>query len=187
MFTPAEARSMIRKAIKRVPEGEEIRHLNIMPMMDMMTILLVAFVAQIAVASNAAMANSVVLPATFGEQPMPETAALLIITKTGIVVEGEPVVAVRNGDVDPSQKEGGADGRKIPRLSAFLGKLRSLQDAALVKSGKPVPTVPELMIVADRSIPYGLLINVMFSAKQKEAGFKRFRLIVGKSRTVTPK
>ena len=88
MFTPAEARSMIRKAIKRVPEGEEIRHLNIMPMMDMMTILLVAFVAQIAVASNAAMANSVVLPATFGEQPMPETAALLIITKTGIVVEG---------------------------------------------------------------------------------------------------
>ena len=37
MFTPAEARSMVRKAVKRVPEGEEIRHLNIMPMMDMMT------------------------------------------------------------------------------------------------------------------------------------------------------
>jgi hypothetical protein len=50
----SEARSMIRKAVKRVPEGEEIRHLNIMPMMDMMTILLVAFISQIAVASNAA-------------------------------------------------------------------------------------------------------------------------------------
>ncbi len=185
MFTPAEARSLVRKAVKRVPEGEEIRHLNIMPMMDMMTILLVAFISQIAVASNNAAANSVVLPATFGEQPMPETAALLIITKTAIVVEGEEIVAVRNGDVDPSQKEGGADGRKIPRLSSFLGNLRGLQDEALRKAGKPVPTVPELMIVADRAIPYGLLINVMFSAKQKEAGFKRFRLIVQKSRTVS--
>ena len=36
-------------------------------------------------------------------------------------------------------------------------------------------------------IPYGLLINVMFSAKQKEAGFKRFRLIVQKSATVSGK
>lgn len=187
MFTPAEARSMVRKAVKRVPEGEEIRHLNIMPMMDMMTILLVAFISQIAVASNTAASNSVVLPATYGEQPMPEASALLIITKTAIVVEGEEIVAVRNGDVDPSQKEGGADGRKIPRLSTFLGTLRGLHDQALRDSGKPVPAIPELMIVADRSIPYGLLINVMFSAKQKEAGFKRFRLIVAKSATVSGK
>ena len=186
MFTPAEARSMVRKAVKRVPEGEEIRHLNIMPMMDMMTILLVAFISQIAVASNTAASNSVVLPATYGEQPMPEASALLIITKTAIV-EGEEIVAVRNGDVYPSQKEGGADGRKIPRLSTFLGTLRGLHDQALRDAGKPLPPIPELMIVADRTIPYGLLINVMFSAKQKEAGFKRFRLIVQKSATVSGK
>ena len=43
-FTQREARRIIRKAVGRVPEGEEIRHLNIMPMMDMMTILLVAFI-----------------------------------------------------------------------------------------------------------------------------------------------
>ena len=183
-FTPSEARGLIRKAVGRVPEGEEIRHLNIMPMMDMMTILLVAFISQIAVASNAAATNSVTLPATFGEQPMPETASTIIITKTAIVVEGEEIVAVRNGDVDPSQKEGGADGRKIPRLTNFLGTLRGLQNQALRDQGKPVPAVPELMIVADRSIPYGLLVSVMFSAKQKEAGYKRFRLIVQKSHPI---
>lgn len=183
-FTPSEARALIRKAVGRVPEGEEIRHLNIMPMMDMMTILLVAFISQIAVASNAAATNSVVLPATFGEQPMPETASTLIITKTAIVVEGEEIVAVRNGDVDPSQKEGGADGRKIPRLTTFLGNLRTLQNQQLRDAGKAPPPVPELMIVADRAIPYGLLVSVMFSAKQKEAGYKRFRLIVQKSHPV---
>ena len=43
MINPREARAIIRQAVKRVPEGEEIRHLNIMPMMDIMTILLVAF------------------------------------------------------------------------------------------------------------------------------------------------
>ena len=40
------------------------------------------------------------------------------------------------------------------------------------------------MIVADRTIPYGLLLSVMFSAKEKEAGYKRFRLIVQKGAIV---
>src|SRR5258706_296080 len=90
-FTQREARRIIRKAVGRVPEGEEIRHLNIVPMMDMMTILLVAFIYQAAA------------PAA------------------------------------------------------------------------------ELLIIADRTTPYRLLIEVLFSAKQKEAGYKHFRLIVQKS------
>ena len=46
-FTNREARTLVRKAVAHVPEGESIRHLNIMPMMDMMTILLVAFIFQL--------------------------------------------------------------------------------------------------------------------------------------------
>ena len=38
----------------------------------------------------------------------------------------------------------------------------------------------ELLIIADRTTPYRLLLEVMFSAKQKEAGYKHFRLIVQK-------
>jgi len=180
-FTAREARGVIRKAVGRVPEGEEIRHLNIMPMMDMMTILLVAFISQAAASATSVIAGTVVLPSSVSEQPMPETASMLVITKSAIVVEGEEIVAVHNGDVDASQKEGGADGRKIPRLSNFLGNLRREHEAALKRDGKAVPPVPELMIIADRSTPYGLLLSVMFSAKQKESGYKRFRLIVQKS------
>jgi biopolymer transport protein ExbD len=61
-FTQREARRIIRKAVSRVPEGEEIRHLNIMPMMDMMTILLVAFIFQASVSASALTASSVTLP-----------------------------------------------------------------------------------------------------------------------------
>ncbi len=39
---------------------------------------------------------------------------------------------------------------------------------------------PELLIIADRTTPYRLLVEVIFSAKQKESGYKRFRLIVTK-------
>ena len=58
-FTQREARRIVRKAVGRVPEGEEIRHLNIMPMMDMMTILLVAFIFQAATSATALTAGTV--------------------------------------------------------------------------------------------------------------------------------
>src|SRR5688500_18678734 len=130
-FTQREARRIIRKAIGRVPEGEEIRHLNIMPMMDMMTILLVAFIAQAATSATDVAARQVSLPPSLSSDELPADATTLIITKNAIVVVASTgakhVVAVTNGQIDPAEKEGGALGVKIPRLTNFLANLRSLQ------------------------------------------------------------
>jgi biopolymer transport protein ExbD len=183
-FSQREARRIIRQAVGRVPEGESIRHLNIMPMMDMMTILLVAFIFSAATSATALTAGSVQLPRTQSDDELPEGAATLIISKSGIVVEGESIVSVSNGQVDPAEKEGGIQGIKIPRLTNFLAQLQQLQLAAL--RGKPghdpaQEKPPELMIIADRSTPYRLLMEVLYSAKQKEAGYKVFRMIVQKS------
>ena len=71
-FTARQARAIIRKAVKRVPEGEDVRHLNIMPMMDMMTVLLVAFIFQAQVTTTAASASQVNLPPLVNEEPLPE-------------------------------------------------------------------------------------------------------------------
>ncbi len=189
-FTQREARRIIRKAVGRVPEGEEIRHLNIMPMMDMMTILLVAFIFQAATSATALTAGSVQLPRALSDDEIPEGAATLIITRTGIVVEGKSIVAVANGDVDAAEKEGGSLGVKIPRLTNFLAALRQQEEAQKRADPSYDPAKappPELMIIADRTTPYRLLLQVMYSAKQKEAGYKRFRLIVQKSFPITPK
>jgi len=187
-FTQREARSLLRKAVKRVPEGESIRHLNIMPMMDMMTILLVAFIFQMATSALELTAGSVDLPRTTADAPMPEKAWILIITPEGIVVEGKTIVPVNNGDVDASEKEGGSLGLKIPRLTNFLASLRQEELKTMARSGidpaKAPP--PELLVIADRNTPYRLLLEVMFSAKQKEAGYKHFRLIVQKNFPVKP-
>ena len=182
-FSAREARYIIRKEVKRVAEGEEVRHLNITAMMDMMTILLVTFIFQASVSSEIN-AGEVELPDSVSDEPMPEARSTVVITQTGIVVEGKTIAAVRDGDVDASDKEGGALGVKIPALTNFLANLRAVEDAKMRERGKTVPTVPELMILADRHTPYRLLLQVMFSAKQKEAGYKRFRLVVQKHHPV---
>lgn len=184
-FSQREARSIVRKQVKRVPEGEEIRHLNIMPMMDMMTILLVAFISQLATSATEMTAASVSLPKSPTDEELPETSSTLVIAKTGIVVEGKQIVAISNGRVDASEKPKGTEGYKIPKLSNFLGALRREVEAKHKPDGKPQQP-PELLIIADRTTPYSLLIEVMFSAKEKEAGYKRFRLIVEKQFPVTP-
>jgi biopolymer transport protein ExbD len=159
-----------------------------MPMMDMMTILLVAFIFQMATSALELEAGTVELPRTAADAPLPEKAWTLVITPTGIVVEGKSIVSVNNGDVDASEKEGGSLGIKIPRLSNFLASLRQEEIKQLQRAGidpaKAPP--PELLIIADRTIPYRLLIEVMFSAKAKEAGYKHFRLIVQKNFPVKP-
>src|SRR5215475_7996046 len=109
-FTQREARGLIRKAVARVPEGESIRHLNIMPMMDMMTILLVAFIFQISTNALDVIAGTVNLPRTETDAALPKKSWTLVITTTGVVVEGKTIVPVLNGDVDPGEKEGGSLG-----------------------------------------------------------------------------
>ncbi|ACY15892.1 biopolymer transporter ExbD [Haliangium ochraceum] len=178
MISAREARAIVRKAIKRVPEGEEIRHLNIMPMMDIMTILLVAFIFQAAVGAAAVTAASVDLPSSVSQEPMPEAASIVIVSPEAISVEDQQIVPLHGGEVDPSLKEGGALGVAIPKLTKFLAAWRQSNEAEMRAKGKTVPDIPELMIIADRSVPYRLLYQVIYSAKQKEAGYKRFRLIV---------
>jgi len=144
----------------------------------------VAFIFSAATSATALTAGSVSLPRTQSDDELPEGAATLIISKSGIVVEGESIVSVTDGQVDSAEREGGLQGIKIPRLTNFLAKLHQLQLAALrskpghdLSKEKP----PELMIIADRSTPYRLLMEVLYSAKQKEAGYKVFRMIVQKA------
>jgi biopolymer transport protein ExbD len=181
-FTQREARHIIRKAIGRVPEGEDIRHLNIMPMMDMMTILLVAFITQAAASAADVAARSVQLPPIASDEEIHDETTTLVITKTNIVVEGKSIAAVNNGKVDDGAKEGGSTGMKITALTQYLSNLHTAQLANA--RGKPnfdADKLSEIMIIADRTTPYRLLIEVMFSAKQQEAGYKHFRMIVEKS------
>ncbi|MCP4447783.1 MAG: hypothetical protein GY811_20960 [Myxococcales bacterium] len=180
MINKQEARGIIRKAVHRVPEGEEIRHLNIMPMMDMMTILLVAMIFQASTA-GAMSIGDVDLPFSQSHEKFPESATTVTIAKEAILVQGRPIISVKNGKVDSSEKENGVLGIKINRLSGTLGAVRALYEQKQAAEGKVKEgesPIPELFIVADKTTPYRLLFEVIASARAKEAGYRRFRLIV---------
>lgn len=97
---------------------------------------------------------------------LPEAPAL-VISPTAIVIEGQSIVAVVNGDVDAAEKEGGALGIRIPRVATFM---KALVEAT--PSGPPVT----LNLLVDPATPYKLLVSVMFSAKS--APIRTFALAV---------
>ena len=177
MISKKEARGIIRQAVKRVPEGEEIRHLNIMPMMDIMTILLVAFLVLAVEASAALEVSNVQLPAAQSYEPQPELSTFVTITEQAILIDGASFMPVIDGDVDPSKKPNPMS-LVIPELSAYLGHVRKEREDQLIARGKQPDSLPELVLFADRSINFKLLYEVIASSRTDEAGYRRFRLMV---------
>ena len=115
-----EARSIIRKAKRRVPEHEAITHINLTAMMDMMTILLVFMIKASATQTSTLNLGDITLPQSKTRMPPPEEAVQVTIAKTAILVEGEPVVAVKGGDVDASEKKNGTFGIEISKVKDLL-------------------------------------------------------------------
>jgi biopolymer transport protein ExbD len=169
-----EARSIIRKAKRRVPEGEAITHLNITPMMDMMTILLVFMIKSMAVQTSTLNLNDVTLPNSTTRQPPPEEAVSIVIAREALLVEGDPIVKIKNGDVDASEKTAGSFGIEIAKLKDNLTKQHTR--ITRLATAQHIDPSNEVTIVADRNTPYRLLAAVMYTAGQAE--FRNYRLIV---------
>jgi len=183
-FTVREARAVIRKTVRRVPEGDAVTTLNLTAMMDMMTILLIFLIETLAIATSP-LSISVALPPSSTHQPEPEQTKVVTIAKEAILVEGLPVVKVLNGDVDAAERREGQFGSEITKLREVL----SAHHEGLYKlSGPGEEPSHELTIIADKDVPYHLLYSVMYTAGQASAkshpngpGFTKYRLIVLKT------
>lgn len=172
-----EARSLIRKARRRVPEGENITHLNITPMMDMMTILLVFLLKSMAVQTSTLNLGEVALPTSSTRAAPPEEAVQVVIARNVILVEGEPVASVINGDVDAGAKSEGQFGIEITKLKQQLeGHHKRIEKIAAAQGREPSN---EVTIIADKDTPYRLLASVMYTSGQ--ARFQQYRMIVLRS------
>lgn len=95
-----------------------------------------------------------------------ENALAIVVQPSAITIEGQAVVALTAGEVDPSDKEGGAQGSNIPRLTHVLAALRT---------ASPRPLAPPLLL-CDRTLPARLLIDILVSARKAGDGFHRFQL-----------
>lgn len=177
----ATVKRIIRRNIKKHPE---IQHtgINIYPMMDMMTILLVFMVMQFASSSAAAITQSeeLLIPYSTSEVEMGE-ATPIQISRSAIIVDGNEIVELRNGLVDPSHKQGGGTGFLITPLFREMGRIRDLKKMIAAQNPRR-PFNGEVQIIADERTPFRTLAEVIYTLGQTE--FKNLRFVTNKTQAL---
>ncbi|MSP60998.1 MAG: hypothetical protein EXR72_11765 [Myxococcales bacterium] len=173
-LTRRAARKSLAKFKAKLGDADEVGHLNITAMMDMMSILLVFMLKQFA-AEQASMnvSEALQLPKSSSTQQFTQQVNVTVST-TAIIVEGEALVSVRAGAVDPGAKRDGPSGYYItPVVDTLQKHANRLKKIGLMGGGKFEGT---LLLLVDRSIPYRLVTEVLYSAGQAE--FRNYRLVV---------
>ena len=111
--------------------------------------------------------------ASAAEQPCPDGLAT---GSNDVVVEGKQALSLRNGQVDPSQKQGGSNGFLVTPLLTVLQQHRDR--LKLIAQSQPNrPFRGEVQIIADRRTPYRTLVEVLYTMGQAEFKAMRFVLL----------
>ena len=164
---------VVRAKLRRRPEPEHFG-LNIYPMMDMLTILLVYMMAIFATSSAAAVQESSELRIPYSTSQVEVSEALGVqISRSGIVVDGKPVLELRNGIVDPSLKQGGSSGFLITPLYKTLSEIRDRKKRTAARFANQ-PFVGDVQVIADKRTPYRTLSEVLYTLGQTDYTNRRF-------------
>jgi biopolymer transport protein ExbD len=168
---------VVRAKLRRRPEPEHFG-LNIYPMMDMLTILLVYMMAMFATSSAAAVQESSELRIPYSTSKVELSDAIsLQISRSAVVVDGKPILELRNGIIDPSLKQGGSSGFLIIPLYKSLSDIRDRKKRTAQRFTNQ-PFVGDVQIIADKRTPYRTLSEVIYTLGQTE--FKNLRFVVNK-------
>jgi biopolymer transport protein ExbD len=182
--TMAQVKSIVRRKLRKVPPHEE-QSLNIYPMMDMMTILLVFLIMQFAQASaSVVQSEDMQMPYSTSRHEV-EEAMPIQISRSDIVVDGHRVLGLRNGIVDPSQKQGGANGFLITPLLTVMQQHRD----RLKLIAQHVPSRPftgTVQIIADTRTPFRTLSEVIYTMGQAEFSHIHFVVLETAQHGETP-
>ena len=138
--------------------------LNLIALMDVFTILVFFFLVHSTDSAQQAHSELVNLPESFADQ-QPRDTPVVTITSSGILLEGEPIVAV-----DDTMRS--SQGRIMALYTALQAQI-ALQQS---DEGGTKGAARELTIMGDKSIPFELLNRVMHTCTQ--AGYGNISLSV---------
>jgi biopolymer transport protein ExbD len=170
--TIGDCKRVIRRVLSKHVHEEEMG-LNLYPMMDMMTILLVFLIMSFASgAADVVQSEELQIPVSTAKTDAVEALGI-VISSSEIVVEGKRVLALRNGKVDPSLKQGGGNGWLITPLFNALKQHRDRLKTIASKNPQRAFR-GEVRLVADKRTPFRTLGEVIYSLGQAEFGALRF-------------
>ena len=132
--------------------------LNLVSLMDIFTILVFFLLVNSSDVQTLPNAKDMKLPESIAEKK-PEETVTILIGKTDILVQGEPVAKIE--DVLAIQ------GNDIPELREAL---LSQNDRVLRRAAKDDIAGREVTIMGDKDIPYRLLKKVMATCTQSDYG-----------------
>ena len=169
-----KARKILNKLRNELESGGDVSHLNITAMMDMMSILLVFMLKQFAnEQASMNMSDSLLLPKSNSPiKPVPSVN--VTVSQQSIIVEGEPVTAIRAHAVDPSVKRDGPNGFYITPLVDTLQKHANRLKKLEAMGGPKFDGT--MLLLVDKETPYRLVTEVLYSSGQAE--FRNYRLVV---------
>ncbi|MBI5477433.1 MAG: biopolymer transporter ExbD [Deltaproteobacteria bacterium] len=172
-LTRQEARKFMN-GFKRKMDEIEHTDLNIVPMMDMMTILLVFLIKSMtASAENIALDQDLQMPKALTSTEA-RGALNVQVTANWILVEGQKVVPIKRGKVDPADKRDGETGFSITKLYDEMKKQSERDKRRAAITGDKASG--ELTLMAHYNTPYRLILEVLYTAGEAEYG--KYRLLV---------
>ncbi|MCY1077005.1 ExbD/TolR family protein [Archangium lansingense] len=162
-------KALARKKRKEREAAGEIKELNITAMMDMMTILLVFLLKSFASSSAAMTASEDVRPPVSSTRATPKDTVVVTVTPKNILVGEKEVLKLARGQIPPEALQG----RVVMPLDAQLKK--EVEKLKYIAERNPAaPFSGELSVIADKAIPYDMLLTVLYTAGQNELENYRF-------------
>jgi biopolymer transport protein ExbD len=167
-----------RRARRKAREAAgEIKELNIVAMMDMMTILLV-FLLKSYQASTLAVnvdPNALTLPASTTQEKPAETITITV-SKNDVSVNSRHVLSLEAGLVPARAKDGKRDSFYVAPLYDALKKEVDKQKY-IARYNASARFEGRVSLVADRSIAYRTIMEVLYTAGQAELGDYNFLVL----------
>jgi len=178
----------LRKAIRRNAHEPEINFLNITAMLDIMTIILVFLLKSLGESSAAIpQSDDLRLPNSVIRTQPHQEGIIVTISKSQILVGESKILSLPSREstaqtgVGAEHKRSGPNDLYIVPLGNALQAARKT-DIAVRRAKGMDPSSSEAIIIADRTTPYRLLIEVLFTLGQSEFGKYHLMVIQSKSK-----
>ncbi len=177
----------LRKSIRRNAAEPEVNFLNITAMLDIMTIILVFLLKNLGESSaSIPQSDDLRMPTSSVKTQPSDEGVVVTVSKTQILVGDDRVLTLPNREsmaqtgVGALSKRSGPNDMYIVPLGEALKSARRTDK--LVRQAKGLdPASSEAIIVADRTTPYRLLIEVLFTLGQSEFGKYHLMVVQGSS------
>ncbi len=183
----ARFKAELRKQVRKNATAPEINFLNITAMLDIMTIILVFLLKTLGESSASIPQNKdMMLPHSIIQTQPAQEGVIVTISKTQILVGDNQVLQLPGREslaqtgVGARYKRSGPNDLYIVPLGNALQSARKTDKLMRQAKGLDASS-SEAIIVADRTTPYRLLIEVLFTLGQNEFG--KYHLMVVQSKS----